>query len=233
MASTDGSTVSKLLGTGLARQGAVRRREDIEIAMEESMMEIIPQLEKRTAYVALGANIATLLGLLGTIIGLIQAFTAVANANPAEKADLLSASISVAMNTTAFGLVVAIPLLVTHSVLTAKTGEIVDSPRDGLGQGPQRDLDAREAPGPGVASMARAHHYRRRQKEEAPELDMTTFLNLMVVLVPFLLITAVFSRITIVELDLPSATGRRRRSPRSGSRSSCARPASRSWTARK
>jgi biopolymer transport protein ExbB len=119
--------VARLLGMGFARQGAVRRREDIEIAMEESMMEIIPQLEKRTAYVALGANIATLLGLLGTIIGLIQAFTAVANANPAEKADLLSASISVAMNTTAFGLVVAIPLLITHSVLTAKTGEIVDS----------------------------------------------------------------------------------------------------------
>ncbi|NIM00682.1 MAG: biopolymer transporter ExbD [Acidobacteria bacterium] len=54
--------------------------------------------------------------------------------------------------------------------------------------------------------MARAHHYRRRHKE-APELDMTTFMNLMVVLVPFLLITAVFSRITIVELDLPSAQG--------------------------
>jgi biopolymer transport protein ExbD len=52
--------------------------------------------------------------------------------------------------------------------------------------------------------MARTHHYRRRQKQ-APDLDMTTFLNLMVVLVPFLLITAVFSRITIVELDLPSA----------------------------
>ena len=52
--------------------------------------------------------------------------------------------------------------------------------------------------------MARAHHYRRRQSE-VPELDMTTFMNLMVVLVPFLLITAVFSRITIVELDLPSA----------------------------
>jgi len=127
MTSKDTSTVSRLLGMGLARQGAVRRREDIEIAMEESMMEIITQLEKRTAYVAVGANIATLLGLLGTIIGLIQAFTAVANANPAEKADLLSASISVAMNTTAFGLIVAIPLLVTHSVLTAKTGEIVDS----------------------------------------------------------------------------------------------------------
>jgi biopolymer transport protein ExbB len=127
MTSKDNSTVSRLLAMGLARQGAVRRREDIEIAMEESMMEIIPQLEKRTAYVALGASIATLLGLLGTIIGLIQAFTAVANANPAEKADLLSASISVAMNTTAFGLIAAIPLLVTHSVLMAKTGEIVDS----------------------------------------------------------------------------------------------------------
>ena len=54
--------------------------------------------------------------------------------------------------------------------------------------------------------MARAHHYRRRQKD-GHELDMTTFMNLMVVLVPFLLITAVFSRITIVELDLPSAEG--------------------------
>jgi len=127
MTSKDKSTVSQLLGMGLARQGAVRRREDIEIAMEESMMEIIPQLEKRTPYVALASSIATLLGLLGTIMGLIQAFTAVANANPAEKADLLSASISVAMNTTAFGLMVAIPLLITHTILTAKTGAIVDS----------------------------------------------------------------------------------------------------------
>ena len=127
LTSKDNSAISQLLAMGLARQGAVRRREDIEIAMEESMMEIIPQLEKRTPYVALASSIATLLGLLGTIMGLIQAFTAVANANPAEKADLLSASISVAMNTTAFGLIVAIPLLVTHAVLTAKTGAIVDS----------------------------------------------------------------------------------------------------------
>jgi biopolymer transport protein ExbB len=127
LTSNDTSTVSRLLSMGLARQGAVRRREDIEIAMEESMMEIIPQLEKRTAYVALASSIATLLGLLGTIMGLIQAFTAVANANPAEKADLLSASISVAMNTTAFGLMAAIPLLITHAVLTAKTGFIIDS----------------------------------------------------------------------------------------------------------
>lgn len=121
------STVSRLLNIGLELQGAVRRRDDIEIAMEETMMEIIPQLEKRTPYIALFSNIATLLGLLGTIMGLIEAFTAVANANPAEKADLLSASISVAMNTTAFGLMAGIPLLIIYVVLTSKTGEIVDS----------------------------------------------------------------------------------------------------------
>ena len=127
MTSEDDSTISRLLSMGLARQGAVRRREDIEIAMEEGMMEIIPQLEKRTPYVGLASSIATLLGLLGTIMGLIQAFTAVANANPAEKADLLSASISVAMNTTAFGLMAAIPLLITSLVLTSKAGAIIDS----------------------------------------------------------------------------------------------------------
>ena len=121
----DSSTVAQLLNMGLERQGAVRRRDDIEIAMEECMMEIMPQLEKRTGYVGLAANVATLLGLLGTIMGLIQAFTAVANANPAEKADLLGAAIAVAMNTTAFGLLVAIPLLVIHAILTMKTAQIV------------------------------------------------------------------------------------------------------------
>jgi len=127
MTAENKSTISRLLNMGLELQGAVRRRDDIEIAMEETMMEIIPQLEKRTPYIALCSNIATLLGLLGTIMGLIQAFTAVANANPAEKADLLSASISVAMNTTAFGLMAGIPLLIIYVVLTSKTGEIVDS----------------------------------------------------------------------------------------------------------
>ncbi len=123
----DQSTISQMLGMGLARHSAARRREDVEIAMEEAMMEIIPRLEKRTPYVALLSNIATLLGLLGTIMGLIEAFTAVAAANPAEKADLLSASISVAMNTTAFGLMAAIPMLLMHAKLTSTTGQIVDS----------------------------------------------------------------------------------------------------------
>jgi biopolymer transport protein ExbB len=127
MVDQDKSALSQMLSMGLAVHGSVRRRQDIEIAMEESMMEIIPHLEKRTPYVALFSNIATLLGLLGTIMGLIEAFTAVANANPAEKADLLSASISVAMNTTAFGLIAAIPLLIIHAMLTTTTAQIVDS----------------------------------------------------------------------------------------------------------
>ena len=92
MANKSKSTMAQMLGMGLARQGAVRRREDIEIAMEESMMEIIPQLEKRTPYLA-----------------------------------LLSASISVAMNCTAFGLMSAIPLLLLHARLTTTTGQIVNS----------------------------------------------------------------------------------------------------------
>jgi biopolymer transport protein ExbB len=121
------TAVGNVLTYGFDRIRSARRREDIEQAMEESLMEVTPQLERRTHYLATFANIATLLGLLGTIIGLIQAFTAVAAANPAEKANLLSQSISVAMNTTAFGLIVAIPLLLVHSVLTSKTTRIVDS----------------------------------------------------------------------------------------------------------
>jgi biopolymer transport protein ExbB/TolQ len=106
---------------------SARRRDDFEAPMDESIMEAIPRLEKRTHYLAMFANIATLLGLLGTIIGLIKAFTAVAQVDPSMKAEILSTSISVAMNTTAFGLIVAIPLLFFYTVLQTKTTEIVDS----------------------------------------------------------------------------------------------------------
>jgi biopolymer transport protein ExbB/TolQ len=121
------SALSRILRYGLDRTDSKARRDDVEVAMEEGLMETVPRLEKRTHYLATFANIATLLGLLGTIMGLIQAFTAVANANPAEKADMLSASISVAMNTTAFGLMAAIPLLLIYTVLQTKTTELVDS----------------------------------------------------------------------------------------------------------
>ncbi|MGJ8668216.1 MAG: MotA/TolQ/ExbB proton channel family protein [Oceanococcus sp.] len=119
--------LARVLSYGLARIKTASRREDLEMAMEESMMEVLPQLERRTPFLQVFANVATLLGLLGTIIGLIHGFSAVANANPAEKANMLSASISVAMNTTAFGLMCAIPLLLIHAWLQAKTTEMVDT----------------------------------------------------------------------------------------------------------
>jgi len=121
------SAIDKILTYGLSRAANSTSSAEVEMAMEEGLMEIMPRLEKRTHYLATLANIATLLGLLGTIIGLIKAFTAVGEANPADKADLLSASISVAMNTTAFGLMAGIPLLLLHALLTTKTTTVVDS----------------------------------------------------------------------------------------------------------
>jgi biopolymer transport protein ExbB len=118
--------VGKIVAYGIERLKSQHRREDVDAAMEEGMMEIVPRLEKRTHYIATFANVITLVGLLGTIIGLIKGFTAVAQVNPAEKAEMLSASISIAMNNTAFALMVAIPFLLIHSFLQARTADIVD-----------------------------------------------------------------------------------------------------------
>ncbi len=127
LARSSKAPIGRIVASGVARMQQTPRRDEIEYAMEEGVMEAVPRLEKRTPYLATLANISTLLGLLGTIMGLIAAFTAVANADPAEKASLLSNSISVAMNTTAFGLMAAIPLLLLHATLQNKTTEIVDS----------------------------------------------------------------------------------------------------------
>jgi biopolymer transport protein ExbB/TolQ len=127
LGSNSQAPIARIIAAGVMRMEQTPRRDDIELAMEEGVLEAMPRLEKRTPYLATLANIATLLGLLGTIIGLIAAFTAVANADPSEKANLLSQSISVAMNTTAFGLMAAIPLLLFHALLQTKTIEIVDS----------------------------------------------------------------------------------------------------------
>jgi len=127
VATNSRSAVGRILAYGLSKVGKGRRHDDLEMAMEEGLMEVLPRLEKRTPYLATFANIATLLGLLGTILGLIKAFTAVANVDPSEKANILSASISIAMNTTAFGLMAAIPLLLAYTFMQSKTTEIVDS----------------------------------------------------------------------------------------------------------
>ncbi|MBZ0253749.1 MAG: MotA/TolQ/ExbB proton channel family protein [Candidatus Methylomirabilis sp.] len=120
----DSAPLPSILRAGLvASQGGPRAAEK---AMDEAALEVIPRIEKRTHYLSMVANVATLMGLLGTIFGLIIAFKAVAIADPSQKADQLAKGISVAMNTTAFGLVIAIPLLIVHSYLSAKATRLLD-----------------------------------------------------------------------------------------------------------
>jgi biopolymer transport protein ExbB len=99
---------------------------EVQNAMELAAMAEVPKIEKRTGYLSMIANVATLLGLLGTISGLINAFAAVAHADAADKASLLTAGISVAMNATAFGLGVAISCLIAYTFLVESTNELVD-----------------------------------------------------------------------------------------------------------
>ncbi len=110
-------------GIAASAHGSV---EDIQTAIDEVALEIIPTIDKRVAYLAALANIATLLGLLGTIQGLIQAFGAIAHSDPSQKAALLASGIAIALYTTAFGLIVAIPLLLMYTILQAKAQKIVD-----------------------------------------------------------------------------------------------------------
>lgn len=114
----------RVLKAGLTR--ANQKGSDVQNAVEETVLEVYPQLNKRTGYLPMLANVATLVGLLGTIQGLIQAFEAVAHASAETKGALLAAGISTAMFTTAAGLIVAIPLLVLHSIVMARTVKIMD-----------------------------------------------------------------------------------------------------------
>ena len=117
------SLLAHVMKSGLKR--ANQTKEQISDAVEGAMLEVIPKAEKRLAHLGLVANISTLIGLLGTIAGLIQSFAAVANADPASKAKLLALGISKAMNTTAFGLISAISIMIVHAVLMAKSEKII------------------------------------------------------------------------------------------------------------
>ena len=100
--------------------------EEIANAIEEATLEVVPNITKRTPTLQSVANIATLMGLLGTIMGLIEAFDAVAKAPPDQKTAMLTASIAIAMNTTAFGLIVAIPTLIFYIFLNNHAKKILD-----------------------------------------------------------------------------------------------------------
>ena len=118
------AALPKVIKAGLQR--ASREDEQIQNAIDAASLEAIPKLERRLPYLALIANIATLLGLLGTITGLIKSFAAIAVADPAQRQTILSAGISEAMNATAFGLVTAIFTMVVHSILSSKAQKILE-----------------------------------------------------------------------------------------------------------
>ncbi len=118
------AALPKVIKAGLTR--ANKGEVEIQNAIEEATLEVVPKVQKRTASLAALANIATLLGLLGTIIGLIEAFEALEKATPENRQRLLAKGIALAMNTTAFGLIVAIPTLVAHLILSGTTKKILD-----------------------------------------------------------------------------------------------------------
>ena len=125
------AALPKVLSAGLEKAKTVKlnrdSREELENHLEEAMLDVIPQLERRTHYLPTLANVSTLLGLLGTIIGLIQSFQSIAVADPSQKAFLLAQGVSVAMNTTAFGLIVAIPIMLCYSYIQSRTIKTVDT----------------------------------------------------------------------------------------------------------
>lgn len=112
-----------VMKNGLKR--ANQTKEQISDSLEASILEVVPKIETRLGYLALAANLSTLLGLLGTIQGLIQSFAAVAQAEASQKAQLLAEGIAVAMNTTALGLVSAISLMVVHAILMARGEKMI------------------------------------------------------------------------------------------------------------
>jgi biopolymer transport protein ExbB/TolQ len=114
----------RILYTGISLSHGTEK--EIQNAIDETALEMVPGIDKRVSYLSTLANIATLLGLLGTIQGLIQAFAAVGAADPSQKAALLASGISVALYTTAFGLIVAIPMLAGYTVLQSKAHKLID-----------------------------------------------------------------------------------------------------------
>jgi len=118
------AALARVIKAGLTR--ANKGGDEIQNAVEEATLEVIPFIQKRTNALATVANIATLLGLLGTIIGMIGAFSDLATVAPDKRQEALGRNISLAMNTTAFGLIVAIPCMAAHAVLTSMTKKIID-----------------------------------------------------------------------------------------------------------
>jgi biopolymer transport protein ExbB/TolQ len=106
-------------------------REEIQAKMEELVAVETEKLDQRTGFLAMLGNVGTLLGLLGTVIGMIKAFSSIASVNPAEKSALLTEGVALAMNTTAYGLIMAIPALVMFAVLNNRSQKLQEDLNQG------------------------------------------------------------------------------------------------------
>ena len=116
--------LSRVVAAGLGTYG--QGPDAANMLMNEAQLMELPRIEVRVGYLVMFSNIATLLGLLGTIVGLIRSFAAVASASAAEKATELARGISEAMNCTAFGLIVAITSLLIYAALQNRAHRMVD-----------------------------------------------------------------------------------------------------------
>jgi biopolymer transport protein ExbB len=116
--------VTRIVAAGLRRAGGTDH--DVQQGMDEEALRELPKIEKRTGYLAMLGNLATLAGLLGTITGLIKSFAGVAGVDPSMKATMLSKGISEAMNCTAFGLGTGILGLATFAWLNGMTQGVLD-----------------------------------------------------------------------------------------------------------
>lgn len=129
LASASNSPLARIIHAGLLKVKADPA--EVQAAMDEAALRELPRVEKRTPYLAMLANVAMLIGLLGTISGMIASFSAVANAEASEKAAKLALGIAEAMNCTAFGLITAVPALLFYAILQGKTQSIVDDINEG------------------------------------------------------------------------------------------------------
>jgi len=120
------SPVSVILESALWHFEQGLSNEEIQNAVDETALRELPKIQRRTHYLALMGNVSTLIGLLGTITGLMASFGALGTADPSQKATLLALGISQAMNTTAYGLIVAIPCMIAFSVLSAQANTIIE-----------------------------------------------------------------------------------------------------------
>lgn len=190
----------RILGAGIRK--AISTPGMISRAMEEESVHMNAALERRLNFLVMFGNVATLLGLLGTVFGLIMSFAAVGKPGVAavEKSAMLASGISAAMNSTLVGLAISIPCVLAYALLRAR----VDHSIQEIDRYAVAVLNLINPPD--MATMKYKPVVRMSGEEEVPDTDVTPMLNLMVLLIPFLLSSSEFVKIGAIELKLPESS---------------------------